>query len=168
MAMIRVTQGGCGITYTDENGAARHALKTAESGPFECDVAQADRLVRLGVAAYVTTAAKKVKPAAGSAQEPDQEATQQTGDTQEADQEATQQTRDTQEPDQEADKNTGHLDAATLDSWDYNELKKLAAEMGVEPKGKKKADYIAAIVSVKVKPGDEDNTPPDLNAADPE
>lgn len=144
MAMIRVTQGGCGITYTDENGAARHALKTAESGPFECDVAQADRLVRLGVAAYVTTAAKKVKPAAGSAQEP------------------------AQELDQEADKNTGHLDATTLDSWDYNELKKLAAEMGVEPKGKKKADYIAAIVSVKVKPGDEDNTPPDPNAADPE
>lgn len=56
MAKIRVTTGGCGITYKDENGIARHALKTAESGPFECDSAQAERLVRLGVAAYETAA----------------------------------------------------------------------------------------------------------------
>ena len=43
-----------------------------------------------------------------------------------------------------------HLDAEELESWDYNELKKLAAEMGVEPAGKKKADYIAAIVAEEV------------------
>lgn len=34
MVKIRVTCGGCGIEYTDEHGNARHALKTAEDGPF--------------------------------------------------------------------------------------------------------------------------------------
>ena len=53
MVRIRVTCGGCGIEYTDEYGNMRHALKTAEDGPFECSEAQAGRLVRLGVAVYV-------------------------------------------------------------------------------------------------------------------
>ena len=62
-----------------------------------------------------------------------------------------------------------HLDAEELESWDYNELKKLAAEMGVEPLGKKKADYIAAIVAEEVEVSvDDDELPPDLNVADPE
>ena len=62
-----------------------------------------------------------------------------------------------------------HLDAEELESWDYNELKKLAAEMGVEPAGKKKADYIAAIVDEEVEVSvDDDELPPDLNVADPE
>lgn len=62
-----------------------------------------------------------------------------------------------------------HLDAEELESWDYNELKKLAAEMGVEPAGKKKADYIAAIVAEEVEVSvDDDELPPDLNVADPE
>ena len=61
-----------------------------------------------------------------------------------------------------------HLDAEELESWDYNELKKLAAEMGVEPAGKKKADYIAAIVAEEVEVSvDDDELPPDLNVADP-
>ena len=54
MIKIRVTRGGCGISYEDEHGTKRHALKTPEDGPFMCDEAQAERLVRLGVAAYVT------------------------------------------------------------------------------------------------------------------
>ena len=57
MAKIRVIRGGCGIKYTDEHGNARHVLKTAESGPFECDEVQAERLVRWGVAVYVETKA---------------------------------------------------------------------------------------------------------------
>lgn len=62
-----------------------------------------------------------------------------------------------------------HLDAEELESWGYNELKKLAAEMGVEPEGKKKADYIAAIVAEEVEVSvDDDELPPDLNVADPE
>lgn len=62
-----------------------------------------------------------------------------------------------------------HLDAEELESWDYNELKKLAAEMGVEPAGKKKADYIAAIVAEEVEVSvDDDELPPDLNVADSE
>ena len=62
-----------------------------------------------------------------------------------------------------------HLDAEELENWDYNELKKLAAELGVEPAGKKKADYIAAIVAEEVEISvDDDELPPDLNVADPE
>lgn len=62
MARIKVKQGGCGIEYTDEHGNARHALKTPESGPFECDDAQAARLVSLGVAEYVDAQAVPAKP----------------------------------------------------------------------------------------------------------
>lgn len=141
MRKIRITRGGCGISYEDAHGAKRHALKTPESGPFECDDAQADRLVRLGVAAYVTTKTPEAQ------QEPEDPSDQ--------------------EP-QEPEKITGHLDTSELESWDYNKLKKLAADMGVEPKGKKKADYIAAIVAVEAEPGDEDDDLPELGAADPE
>lgn len=151
MIKIRVTRGGCGISYNDEHGTKRHALKTPEDGPFMCDEAQAERLVRLGVAAYVTGKAPEVP------QDPD---------------------ADTDPGNQEPEKATGHLDAAELESWDYNQLKKLAADMGVTPKGKKKADLIAAITAAEVTPGNdtdhdegdgsEDDDLPELGAADPE
>lgn len=152
MAKIRVIQGGCGISYKDEHGTARHTLKTPEHGAFECDDAQAARLVRLGVAAYVTEQQATTEPSedpAANSKEPGQT------------------------PGSESEKLTGHLDAAELESWEYNELKKLAADMGATPKGKKKADLIDAIVAVEVELGDEvdpDNEDdlPDLNAADPE
>ena len=147
MRKIRITRGGCGISYEDAHGAKRHALKTPENGPFECDDVQADRLVRLGVAAYITTKAPEAQQEPDTGEEPEDP--------------------NDQEP-QEPEKITGHLDAAELESWDYNKLKKLAADMGVEPKGKKKADYIAAIVAVEVEPGDEDDALPELGAADPE
>lgn len=147
MKKIRVTRGGCGIAYTDAHGVKRHALKMPEDGPFECDDAQADRLVRLGVAAYVTAKAPEAQ------QEPEE--------------------NEDQDP-QEPAKTTGYLDAAELEGWEYNQLKKLAADMGVTPKGKKKADLIAAITAVEVtpddevEPDDEDDNPPELGAADPE
>ena len=151
MIKIRVTRGGCGISYKDEHGTKRHALKTPEDGPFMCDEAQAERLVRLGVAAYVTGRALEAP------QDPD---------------------ADTDPDNQEPEKATGHLDAAELEGWDYNQLKKLAADMGVTPKGKKKADLIAAITAAEVTPGNdtdhdegdgsEDDDLPELGAADPE
>lgn len=151
MRKIRVTRGGCGITYTDAHGVKRHACKKPEDGPFECDDAQADRLVRLGVAAYVANKTPEAQ------QDPDAE---------------------TDPDNQEPEKTTGHLDAAELESWDYNQLKKLAADMGATPKGKKKADLIAAITAAEVEPGNdmdpsdgdggEDDEPPELGAADPE
>ena len=150
MVKIRVTCGGCGIEYTDEHGNARHALKTADDGPFLCDAKQAERLVGLGVAAYVT------------AKEP----------------EKTEPNDGDQDPRETPDSQTGHLSAEDLEKWDFNDLRKLAADMGVKPEGKKKADYIAAIVAVEVTAGDgeEENDGegtgvdelPDLGAADPE
>ena len=154
MATIKVKYGGCGIKYIDANGMERHALKTPEHGPFECDDAQAERLVGIGVAEYVGLQWKQesVEPA------PKTEGQQ-------------------EEPAQEPEKKMGHLSAEDLETWDYNELKKLAADMGVVPEGKKKADYIAAIVAVEVELGpevdpddvdDPDNELPELSAADPE
>lgn len=137
MAKIRVIRGGCGISYKDKNGTARHALRTPEHGPFVCDDAQAARLVSLGVAVYVNeqqaAPEPKADPAVGG----------------------------------EPEKTTGHLDPEQLEAMEYNELKKLAADMGVTPKGKKKADLIEAITAAEVEPGDEDELP-ELGAADPE
>lgn len=154
MAKIKVKYGGCGIKYKDGNGVERHALKTPEHGPFECDDAQAARLVALGVAEYV-----------GHAKVEDKQ------------QEETEADQDPGEPAREPEKRMGHLSAEDLETWDYNELKKLAADMGVVPEGKKKSDYIAAIVAVEVELGpevdpddldDPDNDLPELSAADPE
>ena len=148
MANIKVKLGGCGIVYTDAHGNARHALKTPEHGPFECDDAQAARLVGLGVAEYVA--------AEGMALADDQQGTG------------------------EGEKLTGHLDAAQLETMTNEQLKNLAADMGVDVTGcKKKADYIAVIVAVEVEvepdaivddpdEDDPDNDLPDLSAADPE
>ena len=148
MAKIKVTRGGCGIQYTDANGNARHALKTPESGPFECDDTQAAHLVSLGVAEYVGLQCRQV---ADPVPQPDA------------------QQEETGEPSQEPEKATGHLDAEQLAEMDYNDLKKLAADMGVKPEGQKKADYIAAIVAAEVEAGeDPDDDFPELSAADPE
>lgn len=149
MKTIRIIRGGCGVSYKDENGVARHALKTPESGPFQCDDTQADRFVRLGVATYEET-------------------------TVEFQQEVPPETegKKTEQPDESQQHKTikGYLDAADLESWDYNKIVKLASNMGVSSKSKKKEDLIAAIVAVEVEtPSEEDDDlPPDLDAADPE
>lgn len=137
MVKIRVTCGGCGIEYTDEHGNARHALKTADDGPFLCDAKQAERLVGLGVAAYVTT------------KEPDKN----DGD---------------QDPGASPDGQTGHLSAEDLEKMDFNDLRKLAADMGLKPEGKKKADYIAAIAAAEVTAGDDDTEDGDEDTGDDE
>lgn len=163
MAKIKVRYGGCGIKYTDANGMGRHALKTPESGPFECDDAQAARLVDMGVADYVNED--------GWLKEADETPAPQ------ADAQQEEATQEPAEPAQEPEKRMGHLSAENLETWDYNELKKLAADMGVVPEGKRKSDYIAAIVAVEVELGpevdpdevdDPDNDLPVLSAADPE
>lgn len=152
MATIKVKFGGCGIKYTDAHGNARHALKTPEHGPFECDDAQAARLVSMGVADYVNDLGWK------QVADPMPQSDEQQGDT--------------GEPSQETEKATGHLDPAQLETMTNAELKALAEDMGVDVSScRKKADYIAAIVAVEVEIGDEDdpdNDLPDLSAADPE
>jgi len=150
MRKIRVTRGGCGVMVTDANGTVRHTLKTPKDEPFECDDALAARFVGLKVAAYVETETAADHP----------ECCGQTGEQEAEEDEATQ---ETEEP-------SAHFDAEELETWDYNDLKKLAAEMGVTPEGKKKADYIAAIVAADLEIGDEeeDEDLPDLGVADPE
>ena len=151
MAMIKVTRGGCGIVYTDAHGNARHALKTPENGPFECDDALAARLVSLGVAEYVNELGWKAVS----------NPTPQIGEQQKEQTDGVQETED----------DTAHLDAEQLNTMTIEQLKGLAADMDVDVTGcKKKADYIAAIVAVEVELGDEidDDELPNLNVADPE
>ena len=149
MIKIRVTSGGCGISYEDEHGLKRHALKTPEDGPFMCDEVQAARLVRLGVAAYVTS---KIPEG--------------------------QQALDAGTGNQNIGKYTGQFDVAELEERNYYELKQLAEDLGVSPSSKKKTDLISAIAAVKNERNkgtisgeiddDEDDTPPAFDAADPE
>lgn len=165
MVKIRVKYGGCGICYTDEHGVARHALKTPESGPFDCDEAKAAQLVGMGMAEYVgTVEAVEEDPAPqneGQQVEPD------------AQQEASgEQDEDPGEPAQEPEKATGHLDEAQLNDMTIKQLKALAADMGVDVSDcDRKADYVAALAAVEVEiddVDDPDNELPDLTAADPE
>lgn len=148
MAIIKVTLGGCGISIKDANGNMRHVLKTPEDGPFECDDKHAESLVKLGRAEYV---GKRILAESIFVPGTDSESDKQ----------------------EESGNLTGHMDAAELETWDYNDLKKLAADMGVKPEGQKKADYIAAIVAVEVEIEEaaiveDDDELPDLSAADPE
>lgn len=75
--------------------------------------------------------------------------------------------QETYADDEEGEQLTGHLDADQLGAMSYNDLKKLAADMGVKPEGTRKDDYIAAICAAEVEVGDDDELP-ELNAADPE
>ena len=140
MKAIIITRGTCGVKYTCANGCARYTTKTAADGAFEIDDAQAERFVSLGVAKYAT--------ATEAAQEPEA-------------------IHGTPSDDEEGEQLTGHLDADQLGAMSYNDLKKLAADMGVKPEGNKKDDYIAAICAADVYADDADELP-DLNAADPE
>lgn len=154
MAYIKVKQGGVGVKYIDAHGNERHALKTPENGPFECDDAQAARYVKLGAAEYV-----------GAQEVP----AEQVDDQQNDDQQNDDQQVETGEPSQEPEKVAYHLDAEQLENMTVAQLKALAKDMGADVSGcKKKPDYIAAIVAVDVHIDDEDDELPDLSAADPE
>lgn len=57
---------------------------------------------------------------------------------------------------EETSAQTAHLDPAQLEEMKVDDLKQLAADMGVDTTGfKKKADYVAAIAAVEVIPGPE-------------
>lgn len=128
MKTIKVIAGGCGIKYT-ERGTTRHVLKTPADGAFQCEDAQADRLVRLGVAVYVDVAVIE--------------------------------SQDGEMP--------GDDLAAELEAMSYNDIKKLAALKGVKPDGTKKADYIAAILTLtETNEVIEEDELPDLSVALPE
>ena len=143
MAKIKVKYGGCGIQYTDANGNARHALKTSESGAFECDDAQAARLVSLGVAEYV---GEQLKQYVADDQQEEQA-----------------------EPYQETEKADDRIDAEQLKTMTNEQLKNLAGDLGIDVTNcKKKADYIAAIVAAEEECNDEDDDMPELEAIYPE
>lgn len=138
MAVIKVTQGAVGITYTDRHGQKRHALKDVKSKPFECDDAVAARFVRRGVAKYV-----------------DQE-----GDPGHTEEQKT----DPKAPEArtEPGEDPEFFTEEELEKLKNAELKELAENMGIDVSGlSKKADYIDAILA------DQEEDLPDLEAEDP-
>lgn len=165
MVKIRVKHGGCGICYTDENGVARHALKTPESGPFDCDEAKAAQLVGMGMAEYVGSV---LPEATAPAPQPEAEQAVPVAPVEEPVDTA----QDPGEPAQEPEKKSGHLDEAQLQEMTIKQLKALAADMGVDVSDcDRKADYVAALAAAEVEiddVDDPDNELPELTAADPE
>ena len=63
------------------------------------------------------------------------------------------------EPEQAAQPEAAaHLDKEQLESMKFDDLKKLAEDMGIDTKGlKKKAELVEAISAVEVIPGEEEN-----------
>lgn len=59
---------------------------------------------------------------------------------------------------QPAPAQAAHLDTAQLEEMKVDDLKKLAADMGIDTTGfKRKADYVEAIAAAEVTPGPETN-----------
>lgn len=138
MAKIKVIRGGCGISYKDEYGAERFALKMPENGAFECEDAQAEHFVSLGVAEYVDEAAPtevRVKTEIGESAEPE------TGFL---------------DPEKLKEMNFSQLKKLATEMG--------ADVKGC----KSKADIINTITALEVGVDDEDDDLPDLGAADPE
>lgn len=64
---------------------------------------------------------------------------------------------------------TEHLDNAQLEEMKIDDLRKLAADMGIDTKGfKKKADFVEAIAAVEVTIGNEGENKANYGEEDPE
>lgn len=61
----------------------------------------------------------------------------------------------------EAETQTGTLDLEQLNGMELSELRRLAAQMGIEAKGLKKPELVKAIASVEVTVGAEEETDED-------
>lgn len=156
--MIRMICGACRVGTE---------IKRASDGPFSLSPAEEERLVRLGVAAYTAggvTVGVATPPAPGS----DAGAGVNTDDE-------TPPAGGQETPKSDDEQKKAHLDREQLAGMEYNDLKKLAADMGVNPASKKKDDIIEAIVAATVKPGpeveppaqDDDETPPHVIPEEP-
>lgn len=155
--MIVMICGVCG---------GKNGMKRASDGPFSLSPAEEERLVRRGVAAYVPE--EPVSPVATlHVGDDDNEKGVNTDDENTA--------ADGQEtPDSESGEKV-YLDREQLAAMDYNELKKLAADMGAKPASQKKEDLIAAIAAIPVEPGpaeeqhapDDDEEPPEVTPEEP-
>lgn len=138
---ILITNGTYGHSPILPDGSkSRYVIPVnRKSGPIDVDEAEANRLVGLGVAEYVTGETTK------AAKAPETAPTENTG----ADETA-----------------TGQLEGTDLESMSFAELKALAQELGIETgKIKSKAAMIEAI-SEQAEEGIPADDMPDLDAQD--
>lgn len=137
MTLVKIISGVYG--YRPENSP--YVIPVQKGDPaISVDDDEAKRLVEIGVAAYLdqeidAEAAETAIPVV-----PDNETTSNTPDA-----------RDGENGDSDPGEIAGHLDAEALKEWKMDDLKKLAADMGIDITGIKKKDaLIAAITAVEV------------------
>ena len=152
--MIIITSGTVGTSK---------GIKTSKSGEVELPFEEEARLVNRGVAQYMTipVLSKPEKDVATHGEDniPDLPIS----DMADA-KNATKECSDTT-----GSQNASHLDKEQLMTMSIADLRKLAADMGIDVSGlRKKADIVDALAVEAVYPGDdEEDVPPDLIAEDP-
>lgn len=148
MKTIKIILGTYGYM---KNGTPPVDLIDKNSEPIEVSDEEAARLIDSGVAVEVKAAVPTSAPA------------------------ATQEPKGTEEPVTDAPMVTGHLDAEALKGYSYNDLRRLAKDLGLDTTGKTE-ELIERIASAQVQaPATEDDgtdadneEPPVLTAVDPE
>ena len=158
MKKVKIIVGTYGYRKNDTSPVE---LIDKNSDPIEVPDAEAKRLIGLGIATAVE--AKAVAPTPAAAPE----------------------SKEAESPEAEVPMVTGHLDAESLKEYSYNDLKKLAKDLGLSAKGSKE-ELIERIAAAQVQaPATEDDgtgeggteddgtdadneEPPVLSAVDPE
>ncbi len=144
MVKIKVIFGGCGIEYIDNHGNTRHALKTPEDGPFDCQEDVAERLVSLGVAEYA--AKKNILELSGGEKKGMQE------DGMEV----------------ESLHRMDEADEEQLYAMKMKDLQSLVKEKGLDARDcKRKEDYVNLILSADSDGEDDEEEPPALEGMEP-
>ena len=141
---IKVIFGGCVIEYIDNHGTTRHALKTPEDGPFDCQEDVAERLVSLGVAEYA--AKENILELSGGEKKGMQE------DGMEV----------------ESLHRMDEADEEQLYAMKMKDLQSLVKEKGLDARDcKRKEDYVNLILSADSDGEDDEEEPPDLEGMEP-
>lgn len=148
MKTVKIIVGTYGYM---KNGTPPVDLIDKNCEPIEVSDEEAARLINLGVAK-----AAEPTPAPAAAPAPE--------------------SKGTETPTPEVPMVTGHLDAESLKEYSYNDLKKLAKDLGLSAKGSKE-ELIERIAATEVEYPEAEDTedeevdteePPVLNAVDPE
>ena len=142
MTLVKIISGTYG--YRPEKSNYVIPVSVGE-GPISVDDDEAKRLVKIGVAAYVDAEVPLEDVATAVPGDSDGQTIGNSPDNGEG-----------ENGDSDPGEITGTLDPEDLKGWKMEDLKKLAADLGIDTTGiKKKDDLIAAIAAVEVSIPDE-------------
>lgn len=137
MTIVKIISG----TYGHRPENSPYVIPVTPRDPaISVDDDEAKRLVKIGVAAYVDAEAPLEDVATAVPGDPDGQTIGNSPDD-----------GDGENGDSDPGEITATLDPEDLKGWKMDDLKKLAADMGIDPTGiKKKDDLVAAIAAVEV------------------